>query len=74
MRGQNTGRGQGSGQGAGRGQGSGQGAGRGRMGGQAQGPGGNCVCPKCGYTTKHQLGTPCYQMKCPECGTQLRRG
>ncbi|MCD6466350.1 MAG: hypothetical protein J7L10_00330 [Methanomicrobia archaeon] len=62
MRGQNTGRGQGRGQGR-----------RGMGGGQALGPGGECVCPQCGYTVQHQLGTPCFNMKCPKCGMPLIR-
>jgi len=49
--------------------------GRGRMGGQfAAGPGGTCVCPKCKHTVPHQVGIPCYQMKCPKCGTLMVRG
>ena len=49
--------------------------GRGRMGGQfAAGPGGTCVCPKCKHKVPHQVGVPCYQMKCPKCGTLMVRG
>lgn len=62
---------QGSG-GAGGGRGMG-GGGRGRMGGFGAGPGGNCVCPKCGKKVAHPRGTPCYQMKCPSCGTPMTR-
>ncbi len=48
--------------------------GMGRGGGPlAAGPGGVCVCPKCGYEIAHQLGTPCYRIKCPKCGTQMTR-
>jgi len=48
--------------------------GLGRMGGPfAAGPNGNCVCPKCGYKKQHQIGVPCYQMKCPKCGSQMTR-
>jgi len=67
----------GRGMGMGRGQGAGRGmaGGRGRMGGQfAAGPGGNCVCPKCGYQQAHGRGVPCAQMKCPKCGAQMVRG
>ncbi len=65
------------GQGAGRGQGGanrGRGAGgRGLGGGFAAGPGGYCVCPACGEKTAHQRGIPCYEMKCPKCGTAMTR-
>lgn len=65
-------RGRGLGLGAGRGMG--RRTGRGRMGGPAAaGPGGECVCPKCGYRKSHALGQPCYQMKCPKCGTKMTR-
>jgi len=50
--------------------------GRGRFvgrGGRALGVGGSCVCPKCGYTTTHARGRPCYSMTCPKCGTKLTR-
>ena len=64
----------GQGQGGGRGQGPGaMGTGRGRGGGSALGPGGFCGCPKCGYEQTHQLGIPCYEQKCPECGSQMVR-
>ena len=56
--------------GAGRGIGAG---GRGLGGGFAAGPGGNCVCPKCGYKVPHQVGMPCYQQKCPRCNTRMIR-
>ena len=60
--------------GGGRGGGSGGGRGRGRMGGFAAGPGGSCVCPRCGYSTSHAVGTPCYQQTCPKCGSRMTRG
>ena len=47
--------------------------GRGLGGGAAAGPGGYCVCPNCGEKMSHQLGTPCYEQKCPKCGTALTR-
>jgi hypothetical protein len=59
----------------GRGGGAGRGGQRGgRMGGsRAAGPGGFCVCPNCGYRAEHQRTKPCYQEKCPQCGTRLVR-
>ncbi len=53
--------------------GIGAGRGRGRMGGFAAGPGGYCVCPKCGTKAVHQIGIPCYQQKCPKCGSPMTR-
>ena len=53
--------------------GSGRGQGGGRMGGFAAGPGGSCVCPSCGHTTPHRLGSPCFQQTCPKCGTPMMR-
>jgi len=52
----------------------GRGMRRGRMGGFIAGPGGSCVCPKCGYTAPHTVGTPCYQQTCPKCGSRMTRG
>ncbi|MFW5898497.1 MAG: hypothetical protein ACOCT7_01430 [Candidatus Saliniplasma sp.] len=52
--------------------GRGQGRGQGRGAGSA-GPGGNCVCPSCGKKVPHKRGVPCYEMKCPECGSQMIR-
>jgi len=63
--------------GFGRGGGFGRGrGGRGRMGGDfAAGPGGTCVCtnPDCKHEVPHQAGVPCYQMKCPKCGSPMIR-
>ena len=62
--------------GLGRGIGRGQGMGRGRMGGPfAAGPGGKCVCtnPDCKEVVSHQAGVPCYQTKCPKCGSPTVR-
>ncbi len=42
-------------------------------GGQGRGPGGECVCPKCGYRIKHQSGIPCSAIKCPKCNVILER-
>ena len=59
-----------------RGSGSGRGQRnrQGRMfGRKSAGPGGHCVCPKCDFRLEHQAGQPCYERKCPKCGTQLIR-
>jgi predicted DNA-binding protein (UPF0251 family) len=58
------------GRGLGRGRGFGGG---GRMGRFVAGPSGNCICPKCGYKEAHQTGIPCYQKKCPKCGSLMTR-
>jgi len=52
------------------------GGGRGRQSGQfAAGPGGVCVCTnqECQEKLPHQVGVPCYQQKCPKCGSQMIR-
>ncbi len=64
--------------GFGRGQGRGFSAGprRGRMGGSfSAGPGGICVCtnPDCQHEITHTAGAPCYQAKCPKCGSPMIR-
>ena len=65
------GRGGGQGQGGGRGGGQGRGRGPGRMGGsKAAGPGGGCIC---GHRLPHQVGQPCYELKCPRCGVAMTR-
>ena len=46
---------------------------RGRGGGFARGPGGECLCPKCGYREPHQLGVSCDTKKCPKCGATMTR-
>ncbi len=71
--GRGTGGGAGSGKGAGAGGGAGSGGGRGRMGGKGLGLGGECVCPQCGEKTPHQRGIPCFEQKCPKCGTAMTR-
>jgi len=59
--------------GGGRGQGrGGQTAGR-RGGMLAAGAGGFCVCPQCGKREPHQQGVPCFERKCPDCGTNMIR-
>jgi len=47
--------------------------GRGRQGGFGLGPGGECVCPDCGYKESHARGQPCYQKTCPKCGAKMTR-
>jgi len=37
------------------------------------GPQGKCVCPDCGTEIAHQRGIPCYEQKCPECGSTMVR-
>lgn len=63
------------GQGSGTGKGMGRGGGRGRMDGNrpGSGAGGNCICPSCGAKASHQVGTPCYSVNCPKCGTKMVR-
>jgi len=31
-----------------------------------------CTCPNCGNTIPHKKGTPCSNIDCPKCGTQMR--
>lgn len=65
--------GRGRGSGGRQGGGAGRGRGPGRQGPYAAGPGGYCVCPSCGQRKAHRVGVPCYQEKCPKCGTQMIR-
>jgi hypothetical protein len=63
------------GQGPGTGMGTGpRGKGRGRGDGFGAGPGGDCICTNCGGKVPHQLGTPCFEQKCPKCGSAMTRG
>jgi uncharacterized protein len=49
------------------------GGGRGRGGKFGAGSGGNCLCPKCKMSVPHVAGVPCYNVKCPKCGTKMNR-
>jgi hypothetical protein len=49
------------------------GGGLGLGGGFAAGPGGSCICPNCGEKVAHQLGSPCFEQKCPKCGAAMTR-
>ncbi len=49
------------------------GGGRGRGGDFGRGPGGECICPNCGYREPHQVGVPCYTRSCPKCGALMVR-
>lgn len=60
----------GRGGGGGRGQGGG-GLGRGGGNKPGSGPGGDCVCPKCGFKTPHVVGQRCMDIACPQCGTRM---
>lgn len=35
---------------------------------------GVCRCPSCGKEQTHERGNPCFEIKCPECGTAMARG
>ncbi len=41
---------------------------KGGMGGS-----GNCICLGCGFKARHQSGSPCREMKCPQCGKAMVR-
>ncbi|MBW1902832.1 MAG: hypothetical protein JRJ20_14575 [Deltaproteobacteria bacterium] len=64
-------RGQGGG-GGGRGQNP-SGGGKGMGGGRGMGQGGECVCPNCGEKAAHERGIPCFEIKCPKCGSSMTR-
>jgi len=36
-------------------------------------PQGICCCPKCKYLTENDLGGPCFNLKCSQCGTIMER-
>ena len=33
----------------------------------------NCICPACNTKVPHKKGTPCFQTKCPDCGSSMLR-
>jgi|GEM_PF-112407 len=68
------GRGGGTG-GAGGGRGGGGMGGGGGGGGAAspQGEQGKCICNQCGHTQPHEVGIPCMQLTCPQCGAVMTR-
>jgi hypothetical protein len=35
---------------------------------------GHCVCPACGERIPHHARVPCFQQKCPKCGTFMTWG
>ena len=37
------------------------------------GPAGVCICLRCKREVKHATGTPCSEMKCPDCGIPMAR-
>lgn len=56
------------------------GKGRGIKGGRGSedgsGAGGsptNCVCPACGLVMPREPGIPCFQRRCPTCGSPMAR-
>jgi hypothetical protein len=53
--------------------GRGQGRGRGRGPGYGLGPAGECYCPNCGHREVHERAAPCFNKKCPKCGTLMTR-
>jgi len=50
-------------------------AGRGRKKGGCgrDAPPANCICPQCGLMAPREPGIPCFQRKCPQCGSFMAR-
>jgi predicted DNA-binding protein (UPF0251 family)/predicted Fe-Mo cluster-binding NifX family protein len=61
------------GRGAGCGRPSGSAVGRQGARGAGRGPAREVICPNCGERMPHQLGIPCFQQKCPKCGSAMVR-
>ncbi len=40
---------------------------------EGKGPGGQCICPECGYKVEHRVGVPCSTIQCPKCKINLSR-
>lgn len=62
--------------------GRGWGGGRGFRGGRRWGwfglggpyaPQETCICPNCQTVVPHERGLPCFQTRCPNCGTSMTR-
>jgi hypothetical protein len=49
------------------------GQGRGAGGCGHGGPPTNCICPQCGLVVPREPGVPCFQKKCPQCGSSMAR-
>jgi predicted Fe-Mo cluster-binding NifX family protein len=32
-----------------------------------------CICPNCGYSSRHERGTPCKQIECDQCGAVMTK-
>lgn len=54
-------------------QGKGPRTGRGMGGRRGAGPDGYCICPNCGKKEPHEIGKPCIERQCPDCGTNMVR-
>lgn len=37
------------------------------------GPPTDCICPQCGHVAPREPGVPCFQKKCPQCGSFMAR-
>lgn len=49
--------------------GKGRGRGRGQKGKSPKTK--ECICPQCKTVIAHKRGKPCFEEKCPECGTPM---
>jgi YesN/AraC family two-component response regulator len=49
------------------------GMGRDRGKGYSAAPSGSCICPYCGTKVPYYSGIPCFEERCPKCGTSMRR-